>query len=485
MPESKVLIIEDSRSFSGIVQRAIQDAHSYKVDIAHNFAEAEELLKNSNGSYFVSVVDLNLPDAPNGEAVDLVKAYSIPSIVFTGTSDTSLKEDLWSKGIADYAHKSGVHSIDYIVGMVKRIRNNQDTKVLVVDDSSVSRNTMKKLLILHNYQVVIAKSGEEALEILSNEPDVRLSIIDCFMDGMDGFQLTRKIRETFSADVMEIIGISSQGSQNLSAQFIKSGANDFFVKPFVPEEFLCRVNNCADRLESYANLKELNQVKNRFLGMAAHDIRGPIGAIKTASTYLLTRDPPPERKTALLEMISKVSDDLVELLSNLLDVSAIESGQLELNLAATKLNNLIQERIELYKSGAEAKCITIEFEETSSSPEAEIDSIKMKQVVDNLLTNAIKFTPQEGKISVSCVQDGDIHISIEDSGPGVPEEEVEKLFAEFSTLSTRSTAGEKQTGLGLTIAKKITEAHRGNLEYQASQKLKGSCFTITLPQEFT
>lgn len=478
--KTKVLIIEDTRSFAMILKQLIQNAHGYECDIAESLEETKSLLQSGANEYFVAVVDFHLPDAPSGEAIDAVVACGIPSLVFTGTSDESLKEGLWDKGIADYASKSGTYNLEYVVWMVKRIHANGSVEVLVVDDSLVARKSMERLLKTQNFKVHSARSGEQALEVIKKNPDIRIAILDCYMDGMNGFELATAIRELHSRETMGIIGVSSQGGRGLSAQFIKSGANDFILKPFLPEEFLCRINHAIDRIESYFALEELNQVKNRFLGTAAHDIRGPIGSIKTASDYLLKRSPNPERTQSLLEMIQKSSVDLLELLETLLDISVIESGKPQISKDLVNVSKLVIERIELYSSEASSKNIEIK-QSIAESVEGILDPIKVKQVFDNFITNAIKYSEKNSDIEISLTADnGSTTFSVRDAGPGIAEKEQEQLFQAFSVLSTKATGGEKKTGLGLAIAKSIVDAHKGKIYYKHGNGIQ-STFYVDLP----
>jgi two-component system sensor histidine kinase/response regulator len=479
MSKDRVLIIEDSRAFAELLKQLIGNAHRFECDIAASYADAKTLLQESANEYFASIVDLNLPDAAHGEATDLVVAAGVPALVFTSSSDQALKEDLWERGIADYAHKSGAYSLEYITWVIGRLHKNHSVELLVVDDSLVSRKTMQKLLATQKYQVHVAADEEQALKILEERPGIAVAILDAYLKESTGFELAAKIREQRNGDSIEIIGVSSQGGTAVSAQFIKSGANDFLLKPFVPEEFLCRVNRSVDRIDTYQQLNQLNHTKNQFIGTAAHDIRGPLGAIKTASELLVTRDLSPERQSSLQEMILKSSDHLLSLLSELLDVSAIEGGEIQLNLENTDLSEKVQDRASLFASQADEKNIQVDTDLAQTS--VSFDPVKLVQVIDNLLTNALKFTPEGGRIVLSVEQD-EKHVifKVEDSGPGVAEAEQKKLFDAYETLSNRSTAGEKSTGLGLAIAKKVILAHQGRIQYRDS-KLGGSCFAIYLP----
>ncbi len=484
MNSKKVLLVEDTRSLALALKHMIEETHRLQVDVFGDLSSTEISLNKKAEDYCVAIVDYDLPDAHHGEAVDVVIKNKIPCILFTGMNDGSIQEeDLWEKGIADYAHKSMDHSLEYVAWMVGRINNNALVDVLVVDDSSVARNSMARLLKIQQLNVFKAGSGEEALDIIRDNPQIKVVIIDCYMEGMDGMKLTSKIRESHKKNEMEIIGVSSQGGQKLSTRFIKSGANDFLLKPFTPGEFLCRVNHSIDNIEMYSELKKLNHLKNQFIGTAAHDIRGPLGAIQTSASYMLTRDLPEKKAEKLLQLINRSSKELIELLNNLLDVSAIESGSVELNLIEADVTEILNERVELYTTSIDAKEIKLqsEFEPVNAS----IDLIKFKQLLDNLLSNAIKFVPKKGRIFLKLYQ-SDINakkafvFEVHDSGSGVEEEEIKLLFNPFTTLSSRSTTSEKQTGLGLVIARKVCKAHNGSLIYQHSE-LGGACFKVKIP----
>ena len=181
----------------------------------------------------------------------------------------------------DYVIKEDPSSLDYVVNLVGRLWRNRDIKALVVDDSSTARRYTVDLLRLYQFIVLEASDGTEALEVIDREKDVRLVITDYHMPRMDGFQLIKAIRRTQSRERIAIVGISSVGSSTLSARFIKSGANDFLNKPFLREEFFCRVQMNVDILEQLAELREaatidfLTGVRNR---RSFYEVAGPLFA---------------------------------------------------------------------------------------------------------------------------------------------------------------------------------------------------------------
>ena len=229
-------------------------------------------------------------------------------------------------------------------------------------------------------------------------------------------------------------------------------------------------------------LVELNQLKNKFLGIAAHDLRNPITSIKGFSELLLGEDigALTEEQKEFITIIHDACHDMLILLNDLLDISVIESGKLELRFKSGQLKQSIEERIRLNEIIAQKKGIMIHTK-LSEMPEAIFDSERIGQAVDNLISNAIKFSSSGSKIHVILDRKGNMaKVSIQDEGPGISSEDQLKLFGEFQKLGNQPTGGEKSTGLGLAIVKKIIEAHGGSVGVE-SQIGKGSTFSFTIP----
>ena len=163
----KILIIEDTKSFAGILEFAIKDTHGFETVVAADFKSAQNILEQHADDFFLAIIDLNLPDAPNGEAVGMVLQHKIAGIVFTGQLSDALREDMIAAGVTDYVCKQGQHNIEYVVAQTKRIYRNFNTKVLVVDDSRVARGVMRKLLNIQRYQVLEAERDMANRDCLS------------------------------------------------------------------------------------------------------------------------------------------------------------------------------------------------------------------------------------------------------------------------------------------------------------------------------
>ena len=244
----RILIVEDNKTLAKLIAKKISAELDFEVDVAYKQSEAKLFLKRYK--YFLTLVDLNLPDAPNGEIVDYVLSHDNRVIILSGSVDKELRKRLLQKNIIDYVNKSGIHDINYIVNTIKRLQHNQNHKVLIVDDSMVFRKQMKMMLKNLFFQVITVAHGEEAIGILETTPDISLVITDYNMPVMNGLELTAKIREKHDKNDISIIALSSNENDDINAQFLKEGANDYIRKPFSKEEFSCRINNSIEALEN-------------------------------------------------------------------------------------------------------------------------------------------------------------------------------------------------------------------------------------------
>lgn len=249
MRMKRILIVEDSEMVMRVLRHLIQNTLPYEAFYAASLAEAKALCEAQGDAFFAALVDLNLPDAPDGEVVDFTLSKKIPTIVLTGSYDEQRREQLFNKGIVDYVTKEGRYAYSKAVGMFERLEKNQQIKVLVVDDSDMSRKYVVNLFKRHLFQVLEAVDGMEAIKVLLEHPDIKLLITDYNMPRMDGFELVKNLRYKYDKTGLIMIGVSGESSEALSAKFIKHGANDFLRKPFHPEEFYCRVIHNLELLE--------------------------------------------------------------------------------------------------------------------------------------------------------------------------------------------------------------------------------------------
>lgn len=486
----RILIIEDSRVFSAAIGRQLRACHT--VDQAGTLAQARAAI--AQHVFDAAVVDLHLPDAADGEAVDFVQARGIPVVVFTGAFDPHVRQRILAKGVFDYIPKDRPDAIDAVVQTVDRLFRNADTTLLVVDDSQIARRELAAFLRSMRYQVLEAEHGGVALELLTTHPTIAVVVTDYHMPEVDGFQLVARIRRTRPREELAIVGISGASAaerNKLSVRFLKGGASDFLVKPYSKEELANKIDLHVAMLAQFAELRSqskrlaaLNHQKNRFLGVAAHDLRSPLASVRSSAELLLSKAVAPvsEGQEPFLTMIHTLSNQMLDLVNDLLDVSAIESGKLTLSLTDGSLPQLVAQRVRVSEALAAQKDIALSHV-SEDVPLFPFDASRMTQVVDNLLTNAVKFSPPGSPIAVRVAwtpEDRTARLSVADHGPGLTAEDQNRLFGEFQKLSAQPTGGEKSTGLGLSIARKIVEAHGGRI-WVDSRAGHGATFSVAIP----
>jgi len=407
--------------------------------------------------------------------------------------------------------------------------------ILVVEDSPTQAMILSKQLQEKGVQTKVVKNGKEALSSLEAHLPT-LIISDIMMPEINGFDLCKKIRAAPKTKALPIILYTALYDPHDVLNAIACGANYFLTKPSRPElilsfieDFLCSKSQTEEihninfsfagetcsvsadlnkvatlLLSTYGNameknkalelaqrelkekniqLKLFNDQKNTFLGMAAHDLRNPLAVIK-GFCELLEEDLTGKVEQDQLEMIQTMHHStrhMLQIVNELLDVSAIESGKLKLDFTETNLKELFEKNITLNRNLAEKKEIKIQLEVDGQIPLITCDGKKIEQVLTNFITNAIKYSHPKTTITVNLsVQNDFFQFSVSDQGQGIPKKEQDKLFKTFSKTTVRTTAGETSTGLGLAIIKKIIAAHDGEISFE-SEEGKGSTFFAKIP----
>ncbi len=254
-------------------------------------------------------------------------------------------------------------------------------------------------------------------------------------------------------------------------------------------EELSRLNNELVNLQrelsqKNVRLEELNQLKNEFLGMAAHDLRNPLAAILSYSEFLIEQAGPTmsEENRSFLDIIYQSSEFMLQMVNDLLDITTIESGQLRLEPQPTDVGSLLEDNLAVNRMLAEKKSIRIEFRPQGSLPDRmQLDRSKFEQVLNNLLSNAIKYSYPDSVIRVwTEIRAEEWWLAVEDQGQGIAVDELDAVFRIYDRTSAQGTAGERSTGLGLAITKRIVEGHGGRI-WVESDEGEGSTFYVALP----
>ena len=281
---------------------------------------------------------------------------------------------------------------------------------------------------------------------------------------------------------------------NFRNQSLSFSENSFGKRPLPQDksrlyEDLSRMNNELVNIrrelhKKNVELQKLNKTKNQFLGMAAHDIRNPLNTILLCIEFLLTcsdRELPKKYQVMLSRMESQC-DSLLTLINDLLDYSKIEAGILDLHSDNVNLIDFIHENVSFNRLLAEKKEISLDFAHCQDRVDLTLDKSKIDQVLNNLITNAIKFSYPKSKIIIQVkIHTNEVVISVNNKGNGIPKEEIQKLFKPFSTTSVQSTCGEKNTGLGLAICQKIITMHNGRIWVESNLN-ENTIFYVSLPR---
>ncbi len=362
-------------------------------------------------------------------------------------------------------------------------------RILLVDDREENLYALENMLLENDRQFIKATSGREALKIAFKE-DISLILLDVQMPEMDGFEVAQLLKSTTRTKKIPIVFVTAISKDSkYVVQGLTGGAVDYLFKPLDMEITRAKVSTLLQFYRQQQELEQknneltyLNDQKNYFLGMAAHDLRNPLGNIQSFSDFILTDagSTLSEQHREYLAIIRKSSTFMLGMVNNLLDVARIESGKLELQLERTNLVELVRNNIRINRTLSDRKNIRLEFKATADDVEAKVDKNQIEQVLNNLITNAIKFSNSGTVVEIGLEkQDAAVMLSVRDHGQGIPHAELEKLFNPFQNTSVKSTAGEKSTGLGLTIVKKIIEAHKGKV-WVESEVGKGTVFRFSI-----
>lgn len=374
-----------------------------------------------------------------------------------------------------------------------------EVKILIVDDTPGNIEVLHKTLEPEGYSISVATNGGMALEIAPRLlPD--LILLDIMMPGICGYETCQKLKENERTRDIPVIFISAKGEVDDVVKGFQLGGMDYITKPIRGAEVVSRIKTHLQlsylkkeqekrvrELElKNRKLEELDKIKNRFLGTAMHDLRNPLSSISGFSDLFLMKEGTfsEEEKKELIEIINETSKELMGLVNDLLDISVCESGQLNLNLVSGNLGSLIQKKVQMSRLASQEKNINI-VTSLEEVPDSLFDPNRMGQVLDNLISNAIKFSQPGTSIEVGlgCVADR-LEFYVRDEGPGIPEKDQPRLFTEFPKINVFPTGGEKSIGLGLSIVKKIVDAHSGSIHVD-SREGEGTAFHVRLPQTVT
>jgi len=254
----KILLLESNANYALSLKQMIESNLLAEVTIVRTTEVARRLLKKGPNQFFLSITTVLDVDSSAFEKIDLLGEFDLPIIAIVHEYEDEMRDQLIKRHVVDYVLKGNKFDSRYICDLISRIHKNSSIKVLVVDDSKVSRFVVARELALQKFQVQLANNGIEALTILKEDPDIKLVLVDNQMPQMDGYTFISQVREMYSKDELIIIGISGSADPRLAVKFLKVGANDFIAKPFNYEMLLCRIMQNLDMLDAINVAKKLS-----------------------------------------------------------------------------------------------------------------------------------------------------------------------------------------------------------------------------------
>jgi two-component system, sensor histidine kinase and response regulator len=360
--------------------------------------------------------------------------------------------------------------------------------VLIVDDNSNNVKIIAITLRSLNYKLVIATSGKSAIEMVDKtRPDIVL--LDVMMPGMDGYEACQIIKSKKENENLPIIFLTALNDKSNIIKGFDAGGVDYITKPFNKEELISRVKThlelkfTQDELQKTSDyLSDLNSLKDKMFSVIGHDLRSPLGSVKMTLEFLseTVSDTTGEELKSTVDLLLKTTDEVFSLLENLLGWARSQSGNLSVVKEPIDLYDLVNNIYLLNKGNINIKNIDFTIDiDPGTTIFADLNTITI--VFRNLLSNAIKFTPNHGKITIASREmNGNVQIEFRDSGVGIPESNISKLFDPTQHLTTYGTNRESGSGLGLNLCHDFTKRNDGEISV-VSELGKGTSFFLLLP----
>jgi signal transduction histidine kinase len=382
--------------------------------------------------------------------------------------------------------------------------NEEKIKILIADDDESIRTTLEFILLDNNFNVVSVHNGAEALVEMENH-FFNIAILDYNLPDTDGLTLSKKLKN--ANNDAEVIILTGQATLESAINAVKENIYDYLTKPVDPEKLIEVINSALEKqrliLENKRLLWELKKsnkemerlinFKDGLISMISHDLRSPISSLKGFNYSLLEgyAGELTEKQKEIIHTENKAIEVMMELINNLLDIRQIEAGELIMKKELTDVKeNIVEPVVNILKPQAAEKNIAIEMNFNDSESNVVADYARIAQVLQNLIQNALKFTPKNGRITVnmSKIKNDQIELRVSDTGKGILKESLASIFDAFYTTGEngdgilRDKAGR---GLGLSICKEIVKAHDGAIWAESDGPGTGSTFVFVLPIENT
>jgi len=353
--------------------------------------------------------------------------------------------------------------------------------IFIAEDEPTNLQVLYNILKKGNYRMAAAGNGKQALSMIPEAcPD--LILLDVMMPGMDGFEVCEQLKKIPGTKDIPVIFLTARVETTDVLKGFRLGAVDYVTKPFKGAELLSRIKTHVELKFARERLKELNATKDKLFSIIAHDLRNPLQVLLFSAELLCKHfdNFDGDKKKEFINKIYVGTNQISELLENLLEWSKSQRGVIESKFEKTDIGILAKENIDLFKENAEKKNILLRSD-IGAGVYAFADRNMIRIVLRNLVSNAIKFTKAGGMVTIhASVNSGVAHISVSDTGIGIDEDDIPHLFRIDKQKTTLGTAKEQGSGLGLILCKEFVEKNNGTIRVTSTSG-EGSCFTFSLP----
>jgi len=357
------------------------------------------------------------------------------------------------------------------------------TRILIIDDEEIVIESCVAILAGEPYEIRTATDGSKGLALLREfHPD--LVVVDLKMPGLSGLEVLERIREADTTIVSVVMtGYATVAS---AVDAMKRGAYDFLPKPFTPDEFRLIVRRAAEKralvLETLALRRERDLLREHFAAIVSHEVKSPLAAAQQ-NLWVLERElatVASADQRARLERVRIRVGDMLKLVDTWRRGVTVDLEAIRGNCATVPVSVPIQKAVESLSVQAARKAIDLVTDVPDPAPEVWAHEVTLTEALVNIIGNAVKYTPDGGRVAVGAqVVEGAVRIAVADTGPGIGAEDLPHVFDAFYSSGSGST-GERGSGLGLAVSRRIVEAHGGSLTVESTPG-KGSTFVITLP----
>ncbi|MEB3290244.1 MAG: hybrid sensor histidine kinase/response regulator [Leptolyngbya sp.] len=363
--------------------------------------------------------------------------------------------------------------------------NADQPMILVVDDTPDNLTFISGILREH-YRVKIATHGEKAIAIAQTDPQPDLILLDILMPDLDGYEVCRRLKADPKTRSIPIIFLTVKSDIEDEYRGLDLGAADYITKPISPPILMARIKTQLNLKASYDSLQDLLRSREDMVNMIVHDLRNPITNILLLSEFFLENaDMPPQKLRKNLDIIWRSGQKLRTLVDDLLVKAKLESGHFSLDRQQADLSELCRMALDEVRELAEHKKLSLHLDlpEGDSFP-AYVDSVLIRRAIENLISNAIKYSPSQSNIHLKLTYSPDEQaiIQVTDEGPGIDENLRQHIFDKYEIGTLMR--GVSQIGLGLAFCKLAVEAHGGHITVEENHP-QGSIFTIVVPTKET